>query len=519
MDAAPCTATTGARPRPFPGRASVRRRSLRGAAGLADRIVAPYHAGQPPLDSPLVAAARRPNKGGIALDWSLMPDQHLAAAPTEAEPPPPAATADAEPDGGKRAFPNPAGQPTQIGPDGIRFDFNQGARIVLPNRTSGKWRVRLRDLDTGNILFQSENQGAFVSSSKRYFVRFGIEVWALDEAGTAMPVLTHEYDARDRDVLIQFPVGTLGDTLGWFPYAARFAEQHGCRLTCAMSGLIIPLLRDAYPAIRFLTHEELAKQWLVDTAYATYSLGLFFEDTANVWQPTDFRHVGLHRTAGHILGIDPAEQPPRLALPDHSRPLAEPYVCIAVQSSSQCKKWNNPHGWRGVVTFLREHGYRVVCLDQQPVHGAGMVWTQVPHGALDETGDRPLTERARWLRHAAFFVGLSSGLSWLAWAAGIPVVLISGFTHPTNEFATPYRVINWHACNSCWNDVRLRFDHKDFLWCPRHAGTSRQFECTRLITAEQVTRAIRKIPGFAAQPGQPGKPAPSRLPPAEDEQP
>ena len=76
---------------------------------------------------------------------------------------------------------------------------------------------------------------------------------------------------------------------------------------------------------------------------------------------------------------------------------------------------------------------------------------------------------------------------------GAPVVLISGFTHPTNEFATPYRVINWHACNGCWNDVRHRFDHKDYLWCPRHAGTPRQFECTRLITAAQVISAIDQI--------------------------
>ena len=75
--------------------------------------------------------------------------------------------------------------------------------------------------------------------------------------------------------------------------------------------------------------------------------------------------------------------------------------------------------------------------------------------------------------------------------------MISGFTHPTNEFETPYRVINYHACNSCWNDVRVRFDHKDFLWCPRHAGTPRQFECTRLITAEAVKATIRRIPGFA----------------------
>ncbi len=89
---------------------------------------------------------------------------------------------------------------------------------------------------------------------------------------------------------------------------------------------------------------------------------------------------------------------------------------------------------------------------------------------------------------------------WLAWAAGCPVVLISGFTHPTNEFTTPYRVINWHTCNSCWNDPAVRFDHKDFLWCPRHKGTPRQFECTRLITAEHVKRVIGEIPGLIQAP-------------------
>ncbi|HTW69149.1 MAG TPA: autotransporter strand-loop-strand O-heptosyltransferase, partial [Acetobacteraceae bacterium] len=203
----------------------------------------------------------------------------------------------------KRPYPPPASFPTQSGPHGIRFDFNLGARVVLPNRTEGKWRVRLSDLDTGNVLFLSENQGAFVSSSKRWFVRFGLDVWELDAAGQATLVLAHEYDARGRDILIQFPVGTLGDILAWFPYAARFGEVHGCRLTCAMSGLIIPLLRDAYPTIRFVTHEELAQENIPETAYATYCLGLFFDDKEFIHQPTDFRHVGLHRTAGYILGV------------------------------------------------------------------------------------------------------------------------------------------------------------------------------------------------------------------------
>jgi hypothetical protein len=187
-------------------------------------------------------------------DAAVIPDPPASAAPAETEPP--AAAAAKTESARKHPYPSPASTPTQAGPHGIKFDFNQGARLVLPNRTEGKWRVRLRDLDTGNILFQTENQGAFVSSSKRFYVRIGIEVWELDAAGAATRVLAHEYDARGREVLIQFPVGTLGDILAWFSYAARFGEVHGCKLTCAMSNAIIPLLRDAYPAIRFVTHEE-----------------------------------------------------------------------------------------------------------------------------------------------------------------------------------------------------------------------------------------------------------------------
>ena len=80
--------------------------------------------------------------------------------------------------------------------------------------------------------------------------------------------------------------------------------------------------------------------------------------------------------------------------------------------------------------------------------------------------------------------------------AGAKVVMISGYSLPSTEFNTPYRIINWHTCNGCWSDPQLRFNHTDFLWCPRHAGTPRQFECTRLITSTHVMRVIEKIPGF-----------------------
>jgi autotransporter strand-loop-strand O-heptosyltransferase len=390
----------------------------------------------------------------------------------------------------KRAYPPPCPIPTQEGPRGLRFDFNDGCRVVLP-QAEHPWRVRLSDIDTGNILFETELRGGHVNSTKRYYVRIRLEVWQQNEV-----VLTHDYSAADREVLIQLPVGTLGDPLGWFPYVVKFEEKHGCKLTCAMGDKISELFRKTYPRITFLDHDQVK----TDRFYATYSLGLFFDDKDFVFQPTDFRHVGLHRTAGYILGVDPTEVAPRVHLPDDSRPIAEPYVCIGAQSTCQSKYWNNPTGWREIVAFLKEAGYRVICIDQKTTHGTGLIWNHIPYGAEDETGDKPLLERARYLKHAEFFVGLSSGLSWLAWAMGTPVVLISGFTLPTNEFDTPYRIINYHACNGCWNDVRERFDHKDFLWCPRQKNTPRQFECTRLITAEQVKSVIRTIPGFGVSP-------------------
>ena len=96
------------------------------------------------------------------------------------------------------------------------------------------------------------------------------------------------------------------------------------------------------------------------------------------------------------------------------------------------------------------------------------------------------------IQESTFFIGLSSGLSWLAWACNIPTVLISGFTdddlEPKNGII---RVINKNVCNGCWS--RHEFDAGDWNWCPDHKGTSRQFECSREITPEMVIEKIKHI--------------------------
>lgn len=372
--------------------------------------------------------------------------------------------------------------PTQMGPKGIRYDFNDGARVLLPK---GTWHVQLEDEESGNILFACDADEGWVVSTKKYYVPFRIRIW--DRNNLNEPLLDHILDLKDREVLLKFPVGTLGDILGWFSYAEKFQKKHQCKVECTLAENIIELLKDQYPDLTLSTPENVKQK----EPYASYCLGLFFCGNED-YQPYDFRQVGLARTVGYILGVDPEEIPPRL--PENPpRTISEPYVCIAVKSTNIAKMWNNGYGWDMVIDYLKELGYRVLCIDKEKTVGYGYVWNHIPHGCEDFTGDRPLKERAALLHHAEFFIGLSSGLSWLAWASGIPVVLISGFSLPICEFKTPYRVHNTHVCHGCWDATDVNFDHHDYFWCPRHKGTDRQFECSRAITGKQVINTIERL--------------------------
>src|SRR5580658_380445 len=90
-----------------------------------------------------------------------------AAASAAAEPPP------------KPHFPPPAELPTQLGPDGLRFDFNFGARVALPEG-GGPRRIKLSDLDTGNVLYETTVPKGWVHSAKHYYIRVRIVAFVGD---------------------------------------------------------------------------------------------------------------------------------------------------------------------------------------------------------------------------------------------------------------------------------------------------------------------------------------------------
>lgn len=58
--------------------------------------------------------------------------------------------------------------PTQEGPMGIRYDFNDGARVLLPK---GKWHVQIEDDETDNIIFACDADEGWVLSTKNIIFR------------------------------------------------------------------------------------------------------------------------------------------------------------------------------------------------------------------------------------------------------------------------------------------------------------------------------------------------------------
>jgi autotransporter strand-loop-strand O-heptosyltransferase len=116
-------------------------------------------------------------------------------------------------------------------------------------------------------------------------------------------------------------------------------------------------------------------------------------------------------------------------------------------------------------------------------------------GVIDKTGDFPLSERANDMMNAKAFIGIGSGLSWLAWGLGTPVTMISGFSEPYSEFKDCKRIFTPKGkCSGCFNKVRLNAG--DWEWCPEHKDTDRHYECTKSIPPSTVIDAVNKQLGI-----------------------
>jgi autotransporter strand-loop-strand O-heptosyltransferase len=347
--------------------------------------------------------------------------------------------------------------------------------LEIKGVSESKFKIEFYDEEGRCHYSENLSINHWVKLNREYFTKWNTKIW---EDG----YLIHDYtlDLKGKRVYICLDSSSLGDTLSWVPYIREFKDKHQCHLI--VSTFMNYLFKDSYPDIEFIEPGMAA-----NNIYAMYKIGWFYKDDKfDVSKnPNDFRKEPLQKTASDILGLDYKETRPLLNIPKVEK---KKKVGIGLHSTCQAKYWNNPTGWQEVVDYLTSLGYEVVLYSKE---NDGYMGNFHPKGITKfEAGsiERLIEDMAS----CEFFVGLGSGLSWLAWACELPVVLISGFSEEYSETTLDtYRVINKNVCTGCFN--RYRLNASDWNWCPDHQNTERQFECTKEITSQMVIDKINEV--------------------------
>ena len=317
----------------------------------------------------------------------------------------------------------------------------------------------------GEGVIQYENtirSNHWVKLNRQYFTNWTTKVFENGEM-----VYANYLHLNGKRVYIAFESKSLGDSIAWMPYVEEFRKKHQCTVICST---FWNHLFD-YPEIEFVEPGN-----VVPNLYALYRIGYFDNLDKNPCKPTQ---IPLQKTATAILGLDFVEMAPSIAYKPEVPKMGK-YVTIATNSTSGCKFWTK-EGWQVLINWLVSEGYEVynVSKELNPFDNC----TQITTPSLESKMD--------WIAGSSFFIGLSSGLAWLAWSMGKQVVMISNFTEDWNEFSC-IRITNKDVCHGCWNNQNFIFNPGDWNWCPVHKGTDKQFICHTSIKADMVIAEIKK---------------------------
>lgn len=354
------------------------------------------------------------------------------------------------------------------------INFTDGAKVEITGKSKLDFEVEFFDKNTNEFIYQKTiPTNNWCCTNIKYYKEYKINIKHQGEI-----LISHIFNLKGRNVLIQLDSKSIGDTIAWFPYVEEFRKKHDCKVYCSTfwNKWFVKL----YPEINFI---EPNKPNNINDIYARYAIGWHMPWNPDK-NPVDFKKIPLQKAASDILGLEYKEIAPKIESKG-MKPIKQKYVCIAQFSTANAKHWHHPikdsnKGWQILVDWLNEQGYKVMVISKQETRLKNVI---------DNTGDYPIEQRLNELKWCEFFIGIGSGLSWLAWAMGKKVVMISGFSDPFCEFqSNNINVHNFNVCNGCFNIHNFARDK--WNWCPVHENTDRHFECSINITPQMVTEKI-----------------------------
>jgi len=290
---------------------------------------------------------------------------------------------------------------------------------------------------------------------------------------------------------IFFKASGLGDSIGWMGQAERYQKATGDKVDvfCKFNDIFGAKNINIYPRSSPLIQDTYDHSFVID--YHGWERPPHLTNEVK-----DIKEGGLIQMASEILGFEEIEEiKPVLKFKPKNIKLKRPTVSMASLSTMQQRLWTLNGGWNKVCAYLKRRRIDVVSLDHHPQFGAGVAsgdipaLTSIPSASKNKTG-LPLRTVASYINKSLFFMGLSGGLSWLAWALNKPVVMVVGPISERYHFKNPYLIQNKNVCHACWDNHDMGFeDQRNWYWCPEN----KDFECTRQITPEMVIDKINLI--------------------------
>jgi len=354
----------------------------------------------------------------------------------------------------------------------IKYNLHHVNGLFFEIKSDGgknlNYNVTFTDNSSNKVIYETSLKPNMWSRlDKRYLTDVTIEVKYNNKTIEKVNILEH---FKGKKVFICFESKSLGDTLAWIPYCEEFRIKYKCEVI--VSTFMNSLFEKSYPELKFV-----GRGVVVENIAGMFELGWFYDKNKEPQHPVT---IPLQQAATNILRLEYKEVIPKLDFTPKERPIEQKYVCISIHSTAQLKYWDY---WQELVDWLVSEGYKVVEVSKEVSE----------LNNLTEILDKSIPSVMNYLHHAEFYIGLSSGISWLSFAMRKKVFMIANFSTKDHEFQTDcIRITDESVCHGCWNNPAFRFNKGDFFWCPNHEDTPQAFECHKSISAQRVIDEIKK---------------------------
>lgn len=278
----------------------------------------------------------------------------------------------------------------------------------------------------------------------------------------------------------------LGDTLACIAACEHYCRTYRTSIDLDVTAWLRPYLQPCYPMMNLVDIEspDLVIDYLFDMpVQAGFAFQLYGNPCSKdefVWDFVDPKITTLKDR------------------PNYSTK----YYSFSIHSTAQIKYWNagerhlqtSSPKWKELAGLMKkETGLNSVWIDKDYGFGTSPYFNELRHSPrlIGSDFDIVLHE----IKHSEFYIGLSSGLSWVAKGLGKKTIMIAPWAEAKNEFGETnenhIRVEGRSECQHCWSRHALNFDKGNWYWCPEHEGTEREFECSASIEAMDVLAAIK----------------------------